>query len=48
MTQIEVVILRSFIHGALVDTMNWYQADGKYSLEDIADQVFSAFFVSKA
>ena len=47
MTQVEVVILRSFIRGALVDTINWYQSDGKYSLEDIADQVFSAFFVAK-
>lgn len=46
MTRVEVVILRSFIRGALVDTMNWYQADGKYSLEDISDQVYSAFFIS--
>jgi AcrR family transcriptional regulator len=46
MTQVEVIILRSFIRGALVDTVNWYQADGKYSLEDIADQVYSAFFIS--
>lgn len=47
MTQVDVVILRSFIRGALVDTMNWFNSEGRYSLEDITDQVYSAFFVSR-
>lgn len=38
------VLLRGFVRGALVDTINWYQPDGELSLEQLAEQVYMAFF----
>ncbi len=38
------VVLRGFVRGALVDTINWYKLDGKLSLEQLAEQVYLAFF----
>ncbi len=38
------VVLRGFVRGALVDTVNWYQPDGELSLEQLAEQVYMAFF----
>lgn len=38
------VVLRGFVRGALVDTINWYKPDGKLSLEQLAEQVYLAFF----
>ena len=38
------LILRGFVRGALIDTINWYKPEGELSLEDLADQVYLAFF----
>lgn len=38
------VVLRGFVRGALVDTINWYKPDGELSMEDLVEQVYLAFF----
>ncbi len=38
------VLLRSFVRGALVDTINWYNPEGELTLEQLVDQVYLAFF----
>ncbi|GAA5315231.1 MAG: atu genes transcriptional repressor AtuR [Candidatus Pelagadaptatus aseana] len=42
--QQEGFLLRSFIRGALIDTINWYKAEGELNLEALADEVYRAFF----
>lgn len=40
---IEGFYLRGFVRGALIETSNWYKADGNLTLDELADKLSSAF-----